>query len=706
MILYPTLTILTISLTEIVDIVLNNVVIPPIPFPSNHLHLEEIPHQRSLIAMRFRQVHLDFHTSEHIPGIGSEFSKEQFQRMLKLGHVNSITVFSKCHHGWSYHPTEASEMHPQLDFDLLGAMIEAAHEIDVRTPVYISAGLDEKLARRYPQWLTRNQDESIKWTSDFMRPGYHEFCMNTPYLDILVAQIEEVVQRYDADGIFLDIVGIRECYCQNCVTAIREAGAHPQDLRAMRAMWEQTYLNYAKRTNDAVHKHKPNLPVFHNGGHIEKGRRDLANLNTHLELESLPTGGWGYDHFPLSARYAQPLGMDFLGMTGKFHLSWGEFGGYKHPNALRYETALSLANGARCSVGDQLHPAGFMDEATYTLIGAAYQEVEAKEPWVVGAQAIADIGLLSMEALLNTGVDGDNRVGETDSGAVRMLLEGKFLFHVLDFESDFQAYKVIILPDRIVLNPELRSKLEQFTRAGGKLLATGQSGLLQEENRFAFNLGAQWISEDPYQPSYFHPRFPIAGLPEAAYVMYSPGQKIALMNDALSHGERRDPYFNRDLFSFSSHVHTPYTLTESSPAMTEGEHGIYFAWNVFEEYGEKGSLVLREAVCYALNRLLPSPMLRTNLPAQGVVTLQKQEKQHRWINHLLYASPVRRGKSTEIIEDIVPLFNIEVEIRVPQTVKSVTLAPTGEGLAFEQQDGSVRYVVPELCNHQMVVLQF
>lgn len=26
---------------------------------------------------------------------------------------------------------------------------------------------------------------------------------------------------------------------------------------------------------------------------IVQGRRDLAHANTHLELESLPTGGWG-----------------------------------------------------------------------------------------------------------------------------------------------------------------------------------------------------------------------------------------------------------------------------------------------------------------------------------------------------------------------------------------------------------------------------
>lgn len=94
--------------------------------------------------MNFRQVHLDFHTSGEIDGIGSRFSKEQFQKALKEGHVNSITLFAKCHHGWAYFPSETCEMHPHLDFDLLGEQIAAAHEIGVKTPVYISAGLDEK----------------------------------------------------------------------------------------------------------------------------------------------------------------------------------------------------------------------------------------------------------------------------------------------------------------------------------------------------------------------------------------------------------------------------------------------------------------------------------------------------------------------------------------------------------------------------------
>jgi len=74
--------------------------------------------------MNFRQVHLDFHTSEKIENIGQNFSKKQFQDTLKKGHVNSITLFSKCHHGWSYHPTKTNLMHPYLTFDLFGEQVK------------------------------------------------------------------------------------------------------------------------------------------------------------------------------------------------------------------------------------------------------------------------------------------------------------------------------------------------------------------------------------------------------------------------------------------------------------------------------------------------------------------------------------------------------------------------------------------------------
>ncbi|MCZ8513500.1 beta-galactosidase trimerization domain-containing protein [Paenibacillus filicis] len=657
--------------------------------------------------MRFRQIHLDFHTSEAIPGIGSRFDKSQFQNMLKAGHVDSITVFSKCHHGWAYHPSEANEMHPHLHFDLLGAMIEAAHEIDVKTPVYLSAGLDEKLARRHPEWLIRDANDNTNWVDGFMKPGYHQFCLNSPYLDVLIPQIEEVVRNYDADGIFLDIVGVRLCYCHTCVNELRSAGEDPRDPAAVLALGERTYANYTRRVREAIDAIKPGLPVFHNGGHIRRGRRDLAGMNSHLELESLPTGGWGYDHFPLSARYAQGLGMPFLGMTGKFHTTWGEFGGYKHPNALRYETALSLANGARCSVGDQLHPEGYMDEATYRLIGLAYREVEAKEAWCRDAKNVADVALLSVEAAVSGKAENRvDRTGTSDAGAVRMLLEGKVLFDVVDLEGDFAPYKVLILPDQIAVSDGLAAKLEAYAAQGGKLLVTGHSGLNEDGTAFAVDLGIRYTGESPYKPEYFRPAFELPSLSSAAFVFYSQGCLVEASGARIL-GSREFPYFNRDVFTFSSHQHTPNRPENAGPGMTEHPNGIYIAWNVFEDYAVKGSLALKESVLYALNRLLGDRRtLQTNLAAQGIVTLAKQQAENRYVQHLLYASPVKRGSGVEVIEDLLPVLDTEVQLVVPEHITRAYLAPQGTELPFTRQDGLVTYTVPRFECHQMVVLEF
>lgn len=658
--------------------------------------------------MRFRQIHLDFHTSEAIPDIGRDFSKKQFQEMLKLGHVDSITVFSKCHHGWAYHPTEANEMHPGLKFDLLGEMIEAAHEIGVKTPVYISAGLDEKLARRQPNWLIRDRNERTNWAPDFMEPGYHQFCMNTPYLEeVLLPQVKEVVERYEADGIFMDIVGVRECYCQYCVSAIRERGGDPRDLSAMSVLWEETYHRYATRVNETVQSIKPELPVFHNGGHIRRGRRDLASLNPkHLELESLPTGGWGYDHFPLSARYVQGLGMKFLGMTGKFHTTWGEFGGFKHPNALRYEAALSIANGARCSIGDQLHPYGLMDEATYALIGSAYSEVEAKEAWCRETRNVADVALLSLEGcgLEGAGEGQSGRTGDTDAGAVRMLLEGKVLFDVVDLETDFSGYKVVILPDRVSVDSKLQRKLEEYLRAGGKLLATGESGLLADGSGFAIDLGVRWEGANEFSPAYVRPHFDPGPWRKTSFVLYSDGQRVELSESGEELAAMEVSFFNRDIFTFCSHQHTPSTLERAGVGMAEGADGIYIAWNVFGEYASKGSLILRELVMHALGRLLPDRTLSTNLGAQGIVTLQHQPEKGRYVQHLLYASPVKRGDGIEVIEEILPQRNTEVRLRVDAEISKVYLAPQMQEIPFRTADGYLTYTVPEWECHQMVVL--
>ena len=247
--------------------------------------------------MRNRQVHLDFHTSGALK-VGEKFSKEQFISQLRNGHIDSITVFSKCHHGWSYHPTTVNEMHPGLSFDLLGAQLEACKEAGVNAPVYISAGFDEKDYDRHPEWRWVPSKDSEAVLEYHNETHFHHLCFNTPYLDALCAQVEEVMEKYNPCGIFLDIISPKICYCEKCLSDMKAAGLDSDNYEDCRKFSIITFNKYADAINASVRKYSDTATIFHNSGHIPKGDHSFINKNTHLELESLPTGGWGYDHSP------------------------------------------------------------------------------------------------------------------------------------------------------------------------------------------------------------------------------------------------------------------------------------------------------------------------------------------------------------------------------------------------------------------------
>src|SRR5947207_6405051 len=110
--------------------------------------------------LRTRQVHLDFHTSPFIRDVGVNFDAKKFAATMQAAHVNSVTVFSKFHHGHLYYNTEHWARHPGLmpGFDLLRAQVDALHGVGIRAPIYISVLCDEYAADKYPEWIAREPD--------------------------------------------------------------------------------------------------------------------------------------------------------------------------------------------------------------------------------------------------------------------------------------------------------------------------------------------------------------------------------------------------------------------------------------------------------------------------------------------------------------------------------------------------------------------
>jgi hypothetical protein len=122
-------------------------------------------------------------------------------------------------------------------------------------------------------------------------------------------------------------------------------------------------------------------------------------------------------------------------------------------------------------------------------------------------------------------------------------------------------------------------------------------------------------------------------------------------------------------------------------------------------YHAHGARVHRDLFKNALRLASPRPTLHVKMPSAARVSVLHQPERRRYIVHLLYAPAMQRGEC-QVIEDLVPLYDIPVEFRVPERISSAHLAPRGQALEMAESDGVVLLVVPKVECHQAVVFEY
>ena len=659
--------------------------------------------------LRYRQVHLDFHTSGLIQDVAKRFDAEKFAATLKKASVNSVTSFARCHHGYLYYDSKVNpeRIHPHLtNKNLLKEQIEACHKQNIRVPIYTTVQWDHYTALQHPEWLVRDEKGAPIGMGDtqVFQPGfYNHLDVSTPYLDFLKKHLADLFESVPVDGLFLDIHHALPNANPWAIDGMLKKGIDPTKEENRLRYDAEVLRAYKEEVTAFIRKLDKHCTIFYNGGHISPHVRNSVAYNSHLELESLPSGGWGYLHFPLTSRYARNLDKDIMGMTGKFHTSWGDFHSLKNPAALEFETSLMLALNARCSIGDQLHPSGVLDAATYDLIGDAFGKVAQKEPWCEGATAMTDIAVISAEEFGTPGMAG--RSPESMMGAVRLLQEGGHQFDVVDSESDFTRYKLLILPDIIPVDSRLKDKIQTYTKRGGALLCSYQSGLATDKQSFALDMGVTLVGDAPYSPDFWVAEGPLAkGLPQTELVMYKKGLEVKAAQGAEVLMKVDVPYFNREWNHFSSHKHTPSAGKVGYPGVVRKENRIYFMHPIFSQYNKNAPRWVKTVFLNAVEMLLPAPMVKHNGPSSLVVTLNEQKPKGRMVLHLLHYVPERRGTDFDVVEDVLPVYNIAVSVKANRKVQSVQLVPQMKNVPFRIGGDRLEITVPEIKGHQMIVI--
>ncbi len=666
--------------------------------------------------MGFRQVHLDFHTGPWIRDVGRRFDPQAFGRMVRRANVDSVTVFAKCHHGHLYFDTDHPARHPSLPegMDLLAQQVDALRRQGIRAPIYISVQVDEFAANSHPEWVALRPDGGLVGPGPF-KAGWQVLDMASPYLDYLREQVGQVLAKFNpVDGVFFDM-----CWNQPSVSAWAKARMAEWGLDADSEQDRSAYAarlarQYMRQLAAQVRRACPNASVYFNSRPLGSLRGDLPVM-THVEIEALPTGGWGYMYFPTHVRYVRTLTRRYLGMTARFHKSWADFGGLKPEAALKYEVCQMLAHGASCSIGDQMHPRGTFDRPAWEMIGRMYAYAGACRPWCQGAVSAADV------ALLRPGAPAAYHApaGGSVESAVRMLSQLRQQFDVVDAQADLTGYRLAVLPDEAVVDADLAARLDRFVAAGGAVLATGDSGIAPDGKitwRKLPILGP--ATPSPFQVTYFRPAADLraslsatrkrgasrfGGLSRMDHVLYLPGRRCRPARGAAVLARVVEPYFDRSWQHFCSHAQTPPARLTRYPAAVRKGSVAAIVYPVFRIFGTHGSISCRQLVSACIQRLLGRTVVEAAGPVSMETSLMRKGRRH--VLHLVYCPAERRTKDLDLVEDCPTLHDIEVSVALPRCPKRVYLAPSMEAAAFDWTGGRATLTVGKIDGHQMVVFE-
>jgi hypothetical protein len=250
-------------------------------------------------------------------------------------------------------------------------------------------------------------------------------------------------------------------------------------------------------------------------------------------------------------------------------------------------------------------------------------------------------------------------------------------------------------------------KLNDWSSKGGKLIVIGEGGLNIEKNKFALNVGADYVGK-----SEFDFDFSIVGSKFNKKMVSTPflNYESALRSKpttATVLGNIREPYFNRTYAKYSGHRETPYK-TENSPYPSIIENGnvTFIAHNLDQLYYTHGVQLHRQLFENILDNVNTNPLIKVkNLQSCGRVSFLQQKKQKRYVAHLLYTPALQRGE-VNVIEDFMPVSNVSIEVNVPENVKKAYQIPGNKPLAMKKVGSKIQIAVPTFTMHTGIVLEY
>lgn len=634
----------------------------------------------------FFGIHLDLHPSDRDRVLGRDLSEEMVERFLERVHPDFVQYDCKGHAGWLGYPSQVSPSAPIVQ-DSLAIWRKVTARRGVPLYIHFSGVWDSLAVKEHPEWARRRPDgaRDDRQTSTF-----------GPYVDLrMIPQLKEAVEKYDLDGAWID----GDCwatgpdYGEAAARAFRERTGierlpkGPEDpgwLEFLEFNREQ-FRRYVRRYVEALHAFRPNFQIASNWLY-----------STYVpERPELPVDFISGDYSGNAAISSARLEARYLSQTGKAWdlMAWGftvvgtDDRSQVHKPAVQLcqEAAVVLAQGGGFQIYYQPTRAGWLDERHIEVMARVSRFCRDRQALCRDTRSVLQMGLLfSTHSLYRTTgrlFGGWGSAANPARGLLDALVENHYSVDVIPewkLAEVAAHYPLIVLPDWPETGSEVRDRLLDYARRGGKLLVVGA----QNAALFVEALGVK-----------------LRG-PAASQAAYIPGEEVfanvhGLWQDVEPAGaqavEMRHPTFDsrRD-------GHCAATLTTLGSGAVGAFYGPLGACFARTHAAEVRRLVRR------LVARLFTPMVTLEGPPTLELVLRRQAD--RLLVHLLNATAMQAAGDYIATDFVPPVGPVRLSVRLPARPRQARLEPEGRPLPGRYKDGVWTALIPRITLHEIISL--
>lgn len=383
----------------------------------------------------------------------------EFSRKLNL---DAVLLLAVPHHGYATYPTDTGTPFPALvGKDWYGQCVKALHQRNISVFGYITLGTNWKYMRDN---LGKPYIHGKSDAAGIIEPT-SAICFNAPgYIELVEGYTRELLTMYPIDALRYDMLfGPKRCLCDGCKAYYKELYGEElsswdgKDWRRVTDFYLATLDRPVNRLTKVARQLKPSVQIWQNC------------INTYSEANV----NLGRQHDVAYIEFGEPSRLLALkGILNKDAIIVGQ--SLKSP--IR-RTIMAL--GARCyqyvEVNQETALPGFDAD-----LAAFFKMVGEVQPYLEGARTLSPVGIVFSEATRFRYGDYDRKpymdVCEKITNAFLKRSMPLDFINALDLQTrDLAKYKLLLLPLSSGLSADECEALRRYARNGGTLLVAGDA---------------------------------------------------------------------------------------------------------------------------------------------------------------------------------------------------------------------------------------